>query len=213
MTNVRHSGLIRGLGGLFNWVNVLNRRLLAESPAEADAEALREVWEEVGGYLYDAMGAYSYETGIYLERNDSEWSHKKANGKEFIKLDAHFERTTGPIPPPGMLRGYEEVLPGSADRIFPMAEFAQKHRANYENRGLLYAFGVTLILIALSAFAISLGFAAASVGVIVASIAISAGTFIYSNQARRKDLRDKRAALQQPSKPPKLPDATDSSVD
>ncbi|MCY3780813.1 MAG: DUF2335 domain-containing protein [Chloroflexi bacterium] len=131
--------------------------------------------------------------------------------QEFIKLDAHFERTTGPIPPPGMLRGYEEVLLGSADRIFTMAEFAQKHRAHYENRGLLYAFGVALILIALSAYASSLGFAAASVGVIVASIASSAGTFIYSNEARRKELRDRRAALQQPSKPPELPDSTDST--
>ena len=127
--------------------------------------------------------------------------------QEFIQLDAHFERTTGPIPPPGMLRGYEETLPGSADRIFTMAEFAQKHRANYENRGLLCAFGVALILVALSAYAMSLGFAAASVGVIVASIASSAGTFIYSNQARRKELRDRRAALQQPSTAPELPDS------
>ena len=81
MANARRGGLIRGFGGLFNFVDVLNRRILAESAAEADAEALGEVWEEVGGYLYDAMGAYSQQTGIYLERNDSEWSHKKANGK------------------------------------------------------------------------------------------------------------------------------------
>ena len=81
MVNAKRRGLIRGFGGLFSFVDVLNRRILAESPAEADAEALREVWEEVGGYLYDAMGAYSQETGICLERNDSAWSHKKANGK------------------------------------------------------------------------------------------------------------------------------------
>ena len=34
------NAFIRGLGGLFSWVDVLNRRLLAETPAEADAEAL-----------------------------------------------------------------------------------------------------------------------------------------------------------------------------
>ena len=131
--------------------------------------------------------------------------------QEFIKLDARYERTTGPIPPPGMLRGYEDVLPGSADRIFTMAEYAQKHRAKHENRGLFYAFAVALILIALSAYAISLGFAEASVGVIVASIASSAGTFIYSSRARRIELRERRAALQQPPALPELPDTTDST--
>ncbi|MCY3780812.1 MAG: hypothetical protein OXG78_10930 [Chloroflexi bacterium] len=81
MANIRRSGFIRGFGGLFSFIDVLNRRLFAKTPAEADAEALHEVWEEVGGYLYDAMGAYSQETGNYFERNDSEWSRKKANGK------------------------------------------------------------------------------------------------------------------------------------
>ena len=33
----RTNAFIRGFGGLFSWVNVLNRRLLAETPAEADA--------------------------------------------------------------------------------------------------------------------------------------------------------------------------------
>ena len=45
MAAARRNAFLRGFGGLFNWVDVLNRRLLAESPAEADAEALREDWE------------------------------------------------------------------------------------------------------------------------------------------------------------------------
>ena len=73
------SAFLRGFGGMFEFVNVLNRRLLAGSAAEADAEALREVWEEVGGYLYDAMGAYSSETGIYVDGNGSEWTRKKVS--------------------------------------------------------------------------------------------------------------------------------------
>ena len=59
MASARRGGFIRGLGGMFSFIDVLNRRLLASSPAEADAEALREDWERVGNYLYDAMGAYS----------------------------------------------------------------------------------------------------------------------------------------------------------
>ena len=74
-------GLLHGIGGLFSFVDVLNRRLLVSSAAEADAEALRLAWEEVGGYLYDAIGAYSSETGVYVDGKDSEWTRKKANNE------------------------------------------------------------------------------------------------------------------------------------
>ena len=56
MANARLSGFLRGLGGMFEFVNVLNRRLLASSSAEADAEAIHSYWEAVGGYMYGAMG-------------------------------------------------------------------------------------------------------------------------------------------------------------
>jgi len=39
----------------------------------------------------------------------------------------------GPIPPPEILRGYEEVLSGSADRILAMAEKEQAHRHSNED--------------------------------------------------------------------------------
>ncbi len=126
--------------------------------------------------------------------------------REFIQLDARFERTSGPIPPPGMLRGYEDVLPGSADRILSMAEFAQKRRASYENRGMIFAFVLSLLLIALSAYIVSLGFAWQSVGVVVGSIAGTAGTFIYSNRSRRQELRERREPLPHPESPPELPE-------
>ena len=126
--------------------------------------------------------------------------------REFIQLDARFERTSGPIPPPGMLRGYEDVLPGSADRILSMAEIAQKRRASYENRGMIFAFVLSLLLIALSAYIVSLGFAWQSVGVVVGSIAGTAGTFIYSNRSRRQELRERREALPHPESPPELPE-------
>lgn len=34
----------------------------------------------------------------------------------------------GPLPPPGMLRQYDEVAPGTAERIIAMAESEQRHR-------------------------------------------------------------------------------------
>ncbi len=151
MANARQQGFIRGLGGMFSFVDVLNRRLLPASSAEADAGAL--------------------------------------------------------LLPPELMRAYEEVLPGSADRILTMAEREQKLRATYENLGLVFGFVAALALIALSAYVVSLGFAWQSVGIIIGSIAGTAGTFVYSNRSRRKELREKREALQNPPSPPELPES------
>ena len=43
---------------------------------------------------------------------------------------------SGPIPPPGMLKGYEKVLQGAADRILTLMELQAKHRRECETLGL-----------------------------------------------------------------------------
>ena len=43
---------------------------------------------------------------------------------------------SGPLPPPSMFREYENVLPGSAERILTMAEKEQEHRVTWENKAL-----------------------------------------------------------------------------
>lgn len=35
---------------------------------------------------------------------------------------------SGPIPPPSIIKGYEDILPGTAERIVAMAENQAKHR-------------------------------------------------------------------------------------
>lgn len=77
MANAGRSGFIRGLGGMFSFIDVINRRLFAASAAEADAEALREDWEAVGGYLYDAMGVHSRTYTTVLERPREETCQTK----------------------------------------------------------------------------------------------------------------------------------------
>lgn len=77
----RTNAFLRGFGGLFSWVDVLNRRLFAESAAEADAEALREAWEDVGGYLYDAMGVHSRTFTTYVERPREKKCQTNPKGK------------------------------------------------------------------------------------------------------------------------------------
>lgn len=38
----------------------------------------------------------------------------------------------GPLPPPELLKGYEEILPGASERILKMAEKQQEHRMHIE---------------------------------------------------------------------------------
>lgn len=44
-------------------------------------------------------------------------------------IEQHF---SGPIPPPNIIEGYENVLPGAADRIIKMAEQQSSHRQQME---------------------------------------------------------------------------------
>lgn len=67
---------------------------------------------------------------------------------------------SGPIPPPSIIKGYEEVLSGSADRIISMAENQSRHRQQMEKTmvsaevrdsllGILFAFVLgTLCIVA-----------------------------------------------------------------
>ena len=124
-----------------------------------------------------------------------------------IRVEAHFEQFSGPIPPPSAMRDYEDVLHGSADRILSIAEREQKFQIAYAMCGLVFGFIAALALIALSAYVVSLGFAWQSVGVVIGSIAGTAGTFIYSNRARRRELRERREAMRNPPARPELPDS------
>ena len=42
----------------------------------------------------------------------------------------------GPLPPPGILKGYEETCPGAADRLIRMAEEQGEHRRRMEDWAL-----------------------------------------------------------------------------
>lgn len=59
--------------------------------------------------------------------------------KEFGKMTSFItrevmERYSGPLPHPKILSGYEQILPGTADRIVAMAEREQEHRHDMQNK-------------------------------------------------------------------------------
>ena len=69
----------------------------------------------------------------------------------------------GPIPPPGILAGYNSIIPDGADRVIKMAEREQAHRYNieasivgkesFEKRvGLVFAFILALSVLGVSSY-------------------------------------------------------------
>lgn len=136
--------------------------------------------------------------------------------EEIISRIVLQEQYSGPLAHPRIVAGYEQHLPGSADRILTMAEEQQGHRMQQENRGQQAAierdkramnrgFVLALVLMLLSAFALYQGSDLVGFGFVATSVVSLAGVFLYSHRSTRQELREKRDALQQPSRPPELP--------
>ena len=126
---------------------------------------------------------------------------------------------SGPLPAPDDLRQYEDILPGSADRILRMAENQQQHgfeedRAAHEhirestaiakmaltegfksnNRGM-----ITGAIIALVGLGGAIGLSAidrweAGIAIFVLALTTLAGLFVSGHNARRRAARLRNAA-------------------
>ena len=117
------------------------------------------------------------------------------NQKSTLVQAQHYE---GPIPPPEMLEKYNQIVPGSADRILKMAEEQASHRQYLEKQviksdirnsvfGIISALiiSLTTLFIAFSAIKLNQQFA----GAIISTLGISGlvTTFIYGTQSRRNE--------------------------
>ena len=119
------------------------------------------------------------------------------------RLEINHEEFSGPLPHPGILAKYNEIVPGSADRIIKMAEDQSAHRRDLERKviqsdiinsrlGLIFG-----LVIGLAAFVLSYKVAELELpwlaGIISVGYVVSlVGTFIYGSQGRRKDLKNKK---------------------
>jgi uncharacterized membrane protein len=46
------------------------------------------------------------------------------------------QQWSGPLPPPGALEQFNQIIPNGAERIMRMVELEQEHRIKYEDDGL-----------------------------------------------------------------------------
>jgi len=66
------------------------------------------------------------------------------------------EMTRGPLPPPSMLKAYDEIMPGLAKTIVSQFEKDLQHRRKFEMRGLNFGFAALLLIAILSIGAVIL---------------------------------------------------------
>jgi uncharacterized membrane protein len=114
-------------------------------------------------------------------------------------IEQHY---SGPIPPPSMLEKYNQVIPGSAERILKMAEEQAEHRRVLEKTairsdvrnstlGIICALVISLGVLFLAYYAIRMNQPTA--GTIIGAIGLGSlvGTFVYGTKSRRAERQDR----------------------
>lgn len=108
------------------------------------------------------------------------------------------------MPPPALVREYEDILPGAAQFFFNTLERQSKHRqeieakvvdANIANEktGMWLAFFLAVLMICCGAFLIREDKDPQGLALIGATIIMLAGTFIYGRHRTTKEMRAKDA--------------------
>ncbi len=110
---------------------------------------------------------------------------------------------SGPIPHPDILRGMEEVVPGSAAKIINMAVDQSNHRRNLETtvvnslskqsgRGQWLGFIIAIIGLGISGFLIYTGHDTAGSVIGVADLGGLVSIFVIGKQQQKNELENKK---------------------
>lgn len=131
-----------------------------------------------------------------------------------LRTEVHAEAYQGPLPHPDMLRQFNEVLPGLAERIISQWETQSAHRQNLEQRtiqndillsrlGLAAAFIVAILFLAAGFYLVVIGQAIAGTAFVTIDIASLVGAFIYATNNRSRERGRKAQIMADPGTKPK----------
>jgi len=109
---------------------------------------------------------------------------------------------SGPLPPPEILRKFDEVVPGAAERIIKMAEDQSIHRKELEKKvidsdiarskwGQILGFVIAIAGLAVSAIIVVYGNAIAGGIIGVGTLASLVGVFMYGSKTRSEERKVK----------------------
>lgn len=116
-------------------------------------------------------------------------------------------RWSGPLPPPEILGGYDQVVSDGAERVFRMAEGQSEHRRRIENRaswtetflriaGWASATGIGIIAVGGSLYLIYEGRTISGLAALLMSVAVLVGAF--QGQKRRLQQKSDQLSLDLP---------------
>lgn len=119
---------------------------------------------------------------------------------------------SGPLPPPGLLARYNDVVQNGAERIMAMAERQSAHREALEAkviesnvasqaRGSHYAFIICLVTIIGGFVMIGMGKSIYGISAVIGSLATLAGVFVFAKREQKKERVDKSNALEKRRRP------------
>jgi uncharacterized membrane protein len=139
-----------------------------------------------------------------IERANARGAVSEAASPQFV---ARVQGTVfqGPLPPPEILAGYDEVLPGAADRIVAMAEKNQAHRHALEAKvipagiaserlGQILAFVLYLATLGSGTYLVAEGKETIGVIQMLGTTATFAAIYIKGQRAKKRELQQKRPA-------------------
>ena len=109
---------------------------------------------------------------------------------------------SGPVPPPAILKQYNDLVPGSASQILEQARSQTEHRIALEktvissnirrsNWGLVAGFVVAMTAICLGSFLVYLGHDAAGATIAGLATAGLVSAFIYGTTTQRQERKDR----------------------
>lgn len=109
---------------------------------------------------------------------------------------------SGPLPPPQVLREYDEIVAGLAARLADQAERQTEHRISLENKvirsditrsrqGLVCGFIVSLTCVVGGIIAVVMGHDWAGTTIATGAVVALAGVFVYGTAMRRSERTEK----------------------
>ena len=131
--------------------------------------------------------------------------------RRVVRTEASFYRA--PVPPPDMLQGYENIVPGSAKQILDQASEQTTHRMRLEDkavdagidnskRGQWFGFVIAMAVVGVGALAVFTGAGLIGVGLILPGLAGLVAVFVYSQRQQQQQLEEGRAAFPAGEDPP-----------
>lgn len=127
------------------------------------------------------------------------------------------ESFTSPLPPPRVMRDYEDIHPGAFDRILTLSEVQLAHRQARETQvitadvwqaylGLLLGFIVTMTAIVGGIQLLAAGRDISGFVLVLAPLVTLSGTFVYAYRRRQEERAARLKELTRPTRKPELSD-------